>query len=136
VDTHGRAVLGEYLPESTGAGCAFRRLRNDGLMEHITGEQRAVRLLTHPSRPLRNALLHNESGRHIHRHDGKAASWENGYGMGVAVGVYGIGGRFPDLYCIAVCRSILYHNNGDGTYRRDPACVLESRGMCVQRVVV
>ncbi len=37
------------------------------------------------------------------------------YGMGVAVGDYD-GDGFPDLYVTQYPRSILYHNNGDGTF--------------------
>ena len=38
-----------------------------------------------------------------------------GYGQGVAVGDYD-GDGFPDLYVTQYGRSILYHNNGDGTF--------------------
>ena len=37
------------------------------------------------------------------------------YGMGVAVGDYD-GDGFPDIYVTQYGRSILYHNNGDGTF--------------------
>jgi hypothetical protein len=39
----------------------------------------------------------------------------NAYGMGVAVGDYD-GDGFPDLYVTQYPHSILYHNNGDGTF--------------------
>ena len=38
-----------------------------------------------------------------------------GYGMGVAVGDYDNDG-FPDLFVTSFGRSMLYHNNGDGTF--------------------
>ena len=38
-----------------------------------------------------------------------------GYGQGVAVGDYD-GDGFPDLYVTGYGRSVLYHNNGDGTF--------------------
>ena len=38
-----------------------------------------------------------------------------GYGQGVAVGDYD-GDGFPDLYVTQYGKSILYHNNGDGTF--------------------
>ena len=38
-----------------------------------------------------------------------------GYGMGVAVGDYD-GDGLPDLYVTQYGRSILYHNNGNGTF--------------------
>jgi len=45
----------------------------------------------------------------------KAGVSGNAYGMGVAVGDYD-GDGFPDLYVTQYPRSILYHNNGDGTF--------------------
>ena len=44
----------------------------------------------------------------------KAGVAGGGYGMGVAVGDYNADG-FPDLYVTQYGRSILYHNNGNGT---------------------
>jgi enediyne biosynthesis protein E4 len=38
-----------------------------------------------------------------------------GYGQGVAIGDYD-GDGLPDLYVTQYGRSILYHNNGDGTF--------------------
>src|SRR5205814_368310 len=45
----------------------------------------------------------------------KAGVAAPGYGQGVAVGDYNADG-FPDLYVTQYDRSILYHNNGDGTF--------------------
>jgi len=45
----------------------------------------------------------------------KAGVAGGGYGMGAAVGDYD-GDGFPDLYLTQYGSSILYHNNGDGTF--------------------
>src|SRR5256884_5137428 len=45
----------------------------------------------------------------------KAGVAGGGYGMGVAVGDYD-GDGWPDLYVTQYGRSILYHNNGKGTF--------------------
>ena len=59
----------------------------------------------------------------------KAGVAGNCYGMGVAAGDYD-GDGFPDLYVTQYDRSILHHNNGDGT----PTDVTEAR-RCRQRWV-
>jgi hypothetical protein len=104
----------KYLPESTGAGCAFFDYDNDGWMDIYLVNSGACDFFT-PSSPLRNALYRNN-------HDGtftdvteKAGVPGGGYGMGVAAGDYD-GDGFPDLYVTQYGRSILYHNNGNGTF--------------------
>jgi hypothetical protein len=103
-----------YLPETTGAGCAFLDYDNDGWMDiYLVNSGRCD--FYDPQPPLRNALYKNN-------HDGtftdvteKAGVFAGGYGMGVAVGDYD-GDGWPDLYVTQYGRSILYHNNGDGTF--------------------
>jgi hypothetical protein len=48
----------KYLPESTGAGCAFLDYDNDGWMDIYLVNSGASDFFT-PTRPLRNALYHN-----------------------------------------------------------------------------
>ena len=103
-----------YLPETTGAGCAFLDFDNDGWMDiYLVNSGRCD--FFDPSPPLRNALYRNN-------HDGtftdvteKAGVAGGGYGMAAVVGDYD-GDGFPDLYVTQYGRSILYHNNGDGTF--------------------
>ena len=104
----------KYLPETTGAGCAFFDYDNDGWMDIYLVNSGKCDFFD-PSPPLRNALYRNN-------HDGtftdvteKAGVLGGGYGMGVAVGDYDRDG-FPDLFVSQYGRSILYHNNGDGTF--------------------
>ena len=103
-----------YLPETTGAGCAFLDYDNDGWMDiYLVNSGRCD--FYDPKPPLRNALYRNN-------HDGtftdvteKAGVSGGGYGMGAAVGDYDNDG-FPDLFVTQYGRSILYHNNGNGTF--------------------
>src|SRR5882762_7482218 len=86
----------KYLPESSGAGCAFLDYDNDGWMDIYLVNSGKCDFFT-PSQPLRNALYKNN-------HDGtftdvteKAGVSAGGYGQGVAVGDYD-GDGFPDMY--------------------------------------
>jgi enediyne biosynthesis protein E4 len=104
----------KYLPESTGAGCAFFDYDNDGWMDIYLVNSGPCDFYT-PSRPLRNALYRNNRDGTFTDVTEKAGVAAGGYGMGVAVGDYNADG-FPDLYVTQYGRSILYRNNGDGTF--------------------
>ena len=68
-----------------------------------------------PSKPLHNALYHNNRDGTFTEVTEKAGVGSGRYGMGVAVGDYDNDG-FPDIYVTQYDRSILYHNNGNGTF--------------------
>ena len=103
-----------YLPETTGAGCAFLDYDNDGWMDiYLVNSGRCD--FFNPNPPLRNALYHNNRDGTFTDVTAKAGVPGGGYGMGVAAGDYDNDG-FPDLYVTQYGRSILYHNNGDGTF--------------------
>ena len=104
----------KYLPESTGAGCAFFDYDNDGWMD-IYLVNSGVADFYKPSTPLRNALYRNNRDGTFTDVTEKAGVPGGGYGQGVAVGDYD-GDGFSDLYVTQCGRSILYHNNGDGTF--------------------
>ena len=104
----------KYLPESTGAGCAFLDYDNDGWMDIYLVNSGPCDFFT-PSKPLRNALYRNNRDGTFTDVTEKAGVRGGGYGMGVAVGDYD-GDGFPDMYVTQYGRSILYHNNGDGTF--------------------
>jgi hypothetical protein len=104
----------KYLPESTGAGCAFFDYDNDGWMDIYLVNSGACDFFT-PPHPLRNALYHNNRDGTFTDVTEKAGLAGGGYGMGVAVGDYN-GDGLPDLYLTQYGRSILYRNNGDGTF--------------------
>src|SRR5438067_9727045 len=103
-----------YLPETTGAGCAFLDYDNDGWMDlYLVNSGRCD--FFDPTPPLRNALYHNNRDGSFSDITEKAGVAGGGYGMGAAVGDYD-GDGFPDLYVTQYGHSVLYHNNGDGTF--------------------
>jgi enediyne biosynthesis protein E4 len=104
----------KYLPESTGAGCAFLDYDNDGWMDIYLVNSGPCDFYA-PARPLRNALYRNNRDGTFTDVTEKAGVSGGGYGMGVAAGDYNADG-FPDLYVTQYGRSILYRNNGDGTF--------------------
>jgi len=104
----------KYLPESTGAGCAFLDYDNDGWMDIYLVNSGACDFWT-PAKPLRNALYRNNRDGTFTDVTERADVSGNAYGMGVAVGDYD-GDGWPDLYVTQYPHSILYHNNGDGTF--------------------
>jgi hypothetical protein len=103
-----------YLPETTGAGCAFIDYDNDGWPDIYLVNSGRCDFFTPPS-PLRNALYHNNRDGTFTDVTEKAGVACGGYGQGVAVGDYD-GDGWPDLYVTHYGRSILFHNNHDGTF--------------------
>jgi enediyne biosynthesis protein E4 len=104
----------KYLPETTGAGCAFLDYDNDGWMDiYLVNSGKCD--FYNPNPPLRNALYRNNRDGTFTDVTVKAGVGGGGYGQGVAVGDYD-GDGFPDIFVTQYGRSILYHNNGDGTF--------------------
>ena len=104
----------KYLPETTGAGCAFLDYDNDGWMDiYLVNSGKCD--FYNPNPPLRNALYRNNRDGTFTDVTEKAGVVGGGYGQGVAVGDYDADG-FTDVYLTQYGRSILYHNNGDGTF--------------------
>ncbi len=104
----------KYLPETTGAGCAFLDYDNDGWMDiYLVNSGKCD--FYDPNPALRNALYRNNRDGTFTDVTQKAGVGAGGYGQGVAVGDYD-GDGFPDLYVTQYGSSILYHNNGDGTF--------------------
>src|ERR1700730_10031606 len=103
-----------FLPETTGAGCAFLDYDNDGWMDIYFVNSGKCDFYD-PSPRLSNALYRNNRDGTFSDVTEKAGVGGGGYGMGVAAGDYDADG-FPDLYVTQYGRSILYRNNGDGTF--------------------
>jgi len=113
--THSSGKSSEkYLPESSGAGCAFLDYDNDGWIDIYLVNSGKCDFFT-PETPLRNALYKNNRDGTFTDITEKAGVAAGGYGQGIAVGDYD-GDGFPDIYVTQYGRSILYHNNGDGTF--------------------
>jgi hypothetical protein len=113
VHTAGKSAQ-KYLPETSGAGCAFFDYDNDGWMDiYLVNSGKCD--FYDPPHTLRNALYHNNRDGTFTDVTEKAGVAGGGYGMGVAVGDYDRDG-FADLYVTQYGRNILYHNNGDGTF--------------------
>jgi enediyne biosynthesis protein E4 len=109
------ATPSKYLIETMGSGCGWIDYDQDGLLDLYLVNGAATRLYT-PPRPLRSALYRNNGDGTFTDVTEKAGVGAEGlFGMGVAVGDYDNDG-LPDLYVLGYGRSILYHNNGDGTF--------------------
>ena len=111
--TSGRSRA-SYLPETTGAGCAFLDYDNDGWMDIYLVNSGKCDFFD-PNPPLRNALYRNNRDGTFTDVTEKAGVPGGGYGMGVAVGDYD-GDGLPDLYVTQYGRSILYRNEGNGKF--------------------
>ncbi len=113
VHTAGKSPA-KYLPETTGAGCAFLDYDDDGWMDiYLVNSGKCD--FYDPNPPLRNALYRNNRDGTFTDVTEKAGVAAGGYGQGIAVGDYD-GDGLPDLYVSQYGQSILYHNNGDGTF--------------------
>lgn len=109
------ATSQKYLIETMGSGCGWIDYDQDGLLDLYLVNGAATRAYK-PAHPLRSALYHNNGDGTFTDVTAKAGVGAVGlFGMGVAVGDYDNDG-YPDLLVLGYGRSILYHNNGDGTF--------------------
>src|SRR5262244_2541684 len=77
----------KYLPETSGAGCAFLDYDNDGWMDIYLVNSGKCDFFS-PNPPLSNALYHNNRDGTFTDVTKKAGVSGGGYGMGAAVGDY------------------------------------------------
>jgi enediyne biosynthesis protein E4 len=103
-----------YLPETTGAGCAFLDFDNDGWMDIFLVNSGPCDFFS-PATPLHHGLYRNNRDGTFSDVSHRAGLGDTGYGMGVAVGDYN-GDNYPDLFLTSYNRCALYRNNGDGTF--------------------
>jgi enediyne biosynthesis protein E4 len=105
----------KYLIETMGSGSAWIDYNRDGLFDLylVNGAATAV---FKPDSPLHSALYRNNGNGTFTDVTSEAHVGAEGlFGMGVAVGDYDNDG-YPDLAVLGYGRSILYRNNGDGTF--------------------
>jgi hypothetical protein len=105
----------KYYLETMGTGLGWIDYDQNGMMD-LYFVQSAATDLYKPPRPLRSALYRNNGDGTFTDVTDKAGVGAAGlYGQGVAVGDFDNDG-FPDLYVTGYGRSILFRNNGDGTF--------------------
>jgi enediyne biosynthesis protein E4 len=105
----------KYLIETMGSGCGWIDYDQDGLLDLYLVNGSGTRQYT-PPHPLRSALYRNNGDGSFTDVTLNARVGAGGlFGMGVAVGDYDNDG-YPDLFVLGYGRSILYHNNGNGTF--------------------
>jgi len=103
-----------FLPETTGAGCAFLDYDGDGWMDLYFVNSGPADFFQ-PRRPLRNALYKNNRDGTFTDVTEQAGVAGGFFGMGAAVGDFDNDG-FPDLFVSGVGKCTLYRNRGDGTF--------------------
>jgi hypothetical protein len=103
-----------YL-ETMGSGVGWIDYDQDGLMD-LYFVQSAATEWYKPPHPLRSALYHNNGdGTFTDVTEKAGVGTEGFYGQGVAVGDYDNDG-YPDMLVTGYGHTILFHNNGDGTF--------------------
>jgi hypothetical protein len=109
------ATAQRYLIETMGSGAGWIDYDNDGYLDLYLVNSAATKAYK-PLHPLRSALYRsNGDGTFTDVTEKAGVGAADLFGMGVAVGDYDNDG-FEDLYVVGYDRSILYHNNGNGTF--------------------
>jgi enediyne biosynthesis protein E4 len=109
------ATAQRYLIETMGSGAGWIDYDNDGYLDLYLANSAATKAYK-PEHPLRSALYRsNGDGTFTDVTEKAGVGAVNLFGMGVAAGDYDNDG-FEDLYVVGYGRSILYHNNGNGTF--------------------
>ena len=113
---HERAASEQKLYiETMGAGVAWIDYNQDGFLDAFFVNSGYTPLF-HPAKAPRPALYRNNGdGTFTDVTEEAGIRTDGGFFFGVAVGDYDNDG-YPDIYMTGYRHSVLYHNNGDGTF--------------------
>ena len=105
-----------YIVETISAGLATFDYDGDGLVDIYFVNGAPLRGTNWEGPLPRNALYRNRGNFQFEDVTEAAGVGDTGYGLGVTVGDYDNDG-WPDLFVSNYGPKVLYHNNGDGTFR-------------------
>ena len=113
---HDNAASAEkYFPETMSAGCGWIDYNNNGFLDAYFVQSTETHLYK-PNEPLRSSLYRsNGDGTFTDVTQQASVGAEGLFGSGVAAADYDNDGH-QDLYVMGWGRSILYRNNGNGTF--------------------
>lgn len=113
---HERAASSDkLLVEVMGPGCAWLDYNNDGFLDALFINSGRTPKSHMPTMPQPKLFRNNGDGSFTDVSGSAGLKVEAGFFIGAAVGDYNNDG-FPDIYMTGYGRSLLFHNNGDGTF--------------------
>lgn len=113
---HSRGQRTHQLPEDMGSGAAWGDYDNDGFPDlYLVNQPGPWGEPAGPDAPTSHLYHNNRDGTFTDVTAQAGVANRGGYGMGAAWGDYDNDG-FLDLYVTNYGRSVLYHNNGNGTF--------------------
>jgi enediyne biosynthesis protein E4 len=113
---HSSGARTHQLPEDMGPGVAWGDYDNDGWPDlYLVNQPGPWGARAGSDAPFSHLYRNNHDGTFADVTDHAGVSNRGGYGMGAAWGDVDNDG-FLDLYVTNYGRSVLYHNNGDGTF--------------------
>lgn len=113
---HSQGARTHQLPEDMGSGAAWGDFDNDGYPDlYLVNQPGPWGQPVGPNAPISRLYRNNRNGTFTDVTARAGVANHGGFGMGAAWGDYDNDGLL-DLYVTNYGRSVLYHNNGDGTF--------------------
>ena len=113
---HSAGVRTHQLPEDMGSGAAWGDYDNDGYPDlYLVNQPGPWGQSVEPNSPTSRLYHNNGDGTFTDVTERAGVANRGGFGMGAAWGDYDNDGLL-DLYVTNYGHSVLYHNNGDGTF--------------------